>query len=60
MYLLYTVLAALLSFLLTKWMKRSRYCMDVKRLDGKTVLITGKLLGPSDKMAAFQIIAYVV
>ncbi|KAK3514873.1 hypothetical protein QTP70_033807 [Hemibagrus guttatus] len=41
MYLLYTILAALLSFLVMKWMKRRRYCMDVKRLDGKTVLITG-------------------
>lgn len=44
MYFLYAVLAALLSFLAMKWMKRRRYCMDVKRLDGKTVLITGKLI----------------
>ncbi|XP_055054765.2 retinol dehydrogenase 11 [Misgurnus anguillicaudatus] len=41
MYLLYTILAALLCFLVLKWLKRRRYCMDVKRLDGKTVLITG-------------------
>ncbi|XP_030647347.1 retinol dehydrogenase 14 [Chanos chanos] len=41
MYLLYTILAALLCFLVLKWTKRRRYCMDVKRLDGKTVLITG-------------------
>ncbi|XP_051540185.1 retinol dehydrogenase 14 [Myxocyprinus asiaticus] len=41
MYLLYTILSALLCFLILKWMKRRRYCMDVKRLDGKTVLITG-------------------
>nr|XP_055054765.1 retinol dehydrogenase 11 [Misgurnus anguillicaudatus] len=41
MYLLYTILSALLCFLVLKWLKRRRYCMDVKRLDGKTVLITG-------------------
>ncbi|XP_026858720.2 retinol dehydrogenase 11 [Electrophorus electricus] len=41
MYLLYTILAALFCFLILKWMKRRRYCMDIKRLDGKTVLITG-------------------
>ncbi|XP_067262846.1 retinol dehydrogenase 11 [Chanodichthys erythropterus] len=41
MYLLYTIISALLCFLTLKWMKRRRYCMDVKRLDGKTVLITG-------------------
>ncbi|KTG43010.1 hypothetical protein cypCar_00032277 [Cyprinus carpio] len=41
MYLLYTILSALLCFLILKWLKRRRYCMDVKRLDGKTVLITG-------------------
>ncbi|KAK2911110.1 hypothetical protein Q8A67_003243 [Cirrhinus molitorella] len=41
MYLLYIIFSALLCFLLLKWMKRRRYCMDVKRLDGKTVLITG-------------------
>ncbi|KAL7839890.1 hypothetical protein SRHO_G00265480 [Serrasalmus rhombeus] len=41
MYLLFTILAALFSFLVLKWMKRRNYCMDVKRLDGKTVLITG-------------------
>ncbi|XP_016409477.1 retinol dehydrogenase 11 [Sinocyclocheilus rhinocerous] len=41
MYLLYTILSALLCFLIMKWLKRRRYCMDVKRLDGKTVVITG-------------------
>ncbi|XP_056119770.1 retinol dehydrogenase 11 [Rhinichthys klamathensis goyatoka] len=41
MYLLYTIISALLCFLILKWMKRRRYYMDVKRLDGKTVLITG-------------------
>ncbi|XP_066512393.1 retinol dehydrogenase 11-like [Hoplias malabaricus] len=41
MYLLYTIFAALSFFLLLKWIKRRKYCMDVKRLDGKTVLITG-------------------
>ncbi|XP_065106765.2 retinol dehydrogenase 11 [Paramisgurnus dabryanus] len=41
MYLLYTILSALLCFLILKWLKRRRFCMDVKRLDGKTVLITG-------------------
>ena len=42
MYLLYTVIAGLVSYLILKWMKMRRYCTDVKRLDGKTVLITGK------------------
>ncbi|KAL2092532.1 hypothetical protein ACEWY4_012330 [Coilia grayii] len=41
MYVLCTVIAALVCFLILKWMKRRRYCTDVKRLDGKTVLITG-------------------
>ncbi|XP_050966669.1 retinol dehydrogenase 11 [Labeo rohita] len=41
MYLLYIIFSALFCFLILKWMKRRRYCMDVKRLDGKTVLITG-------------------
>ncbi|KAK7172822.1 hypothetical protein R3I93_002830 [Phoxinus phoxinus] len=41
MYLLYTIISALLCFLILKWIKRRRYYMDVKRLDGKTVLITG-------------------
>ncbi|XP_076846066.1 retinol dehydrogenase 11 [Brachyhypopomus gauderio] len=39
--LLSTVLTALLCFLILKWMKRRRYCADITRLDGKTVLITG-------------------
>lgn len=41
MYLLYTIIASLVLFLFMKWMKRRRYCTDPKRLDGKTVLITG-------------------
>ncbi|XP_043096296.1 retinol dehydrogenase 11 [Puntigrus tetrazona] len=41
MYLLYIIFSALLCFLILKWLKRRKYCMDVKRLDGKTVLITG-------------------
>ncbi|XP_005803900.1 retinol dehydrogenase 14-like [Xiphophorus maculatus] len=41
MYLLYTVVASLSVFLLLKWMKRRRYFTELKRLDGKTVLITG-------------------
>ncbi|XP_046872019.1 retinol dehydrogenase 14 [Hypomesus transpacificus] len=41
MYLLYTIVAGLVSFLVLKWMKKRRYCTDLKRLDGRTVLITG-------------------
>ncbi|XP_061673208.1 retinol dehydrogenase 14 [Syngnathoides biaculeatus] len=41
MYLLSTVVASLVVFFLLKWMKKRRYCTDLKRLDGKTVLITG-------------------
>lgn len=41
MYLLYTIISALVCFLILKWMKRRRYCTDIQRLDGKTVLITG-------------------
>ncbi|XP_029017201.1 retinol dehydrogenase 14 isoform X1 [Betta splendens] len=41
MYFLYTILASLVSFFILKWLKKRRYCTDVKRLDGKTVLITG-------------------
>lgn len=41
MYLLYTIVPALVCFLMLKWMKKRRYCTDIKRLDGKTVLITG-------------------
>lgn len=43
MYVLYTIVASLVSFLVLKWLKKRRYCTDLKRLDGKTVLITGKL-----------------
>ncbi|KAJ0067905.1 hypothetical protein NL108_011687 [Boleophthalmus pectinirostris] len=41
MYVLYTIIASLVCFLVLKWMKKRRYCTDSKRLDGKTVLITG-------------------
>uniref|UniRef100_A0A3P9IWA8 Si:dkey-174n20.1 n=1 Tax=Oryzias latipes TaxID=8090 RepID=A0A3P9IWA8_ORYLA len=41
MYFLCTIIASLVLFLVLKWMKRRRYVTDVKRLDGKTVLITG-------------------
>lgn len=42
MYLLFTIAASLICFLLLKWLKVRRLCMDLSRLDGKTVLITGK------------------
>ncbi|RVE67743.1 hypothetical protein OJAV_G00084700 [Oryzias javanicus] len=41
MYVLCTIVASLVLFLVLKWMKRRRFVTDVKRLDGKTVLITG-------------------
>lgn len=41
MYALYTIIVALVSFLVLKWMKKRAFCTDSKRLDGKTVLITG-------------------
>ncbi|MBN3298917.1 RDH14 dehydrogenase, partial [Amia calva] len=41
MYLVGTIAASLICFLILKWMKRRRYCMDLNRLDNKTVLITG-------------------
>ncbi|CAL8297487.1 retinol dehydrogenase 14 [Gadus morhua] len=41
MYLLYTIIASLVSFFILKWLKKRRYCTDLKRLDGKTVIITG-------------------
>ncbi|XP_075960951.1 retinol dehydrogenase 14 [Anarhichas minor] len=41
MYFLYTIIASLVAFFILKWMKKRRYCTDVKRLNGKTVLITG-------------------
>ncbi|KAM8866407.1 retinol dehydrogenase 14 [Synchiropus picturatus] len=41
MYALYTILASLVTFFVMKWLKTRRYCTDPKRLDGKTVVITG-------------------
>ncbi|XP_039627352.1 retinol dehydrogenase 14 isoform X1 [Polypterus senegalus] len=41
MYVIGTVFASLITFLFLKWMKKRKFCMDPKRLDGKTVLITG-------------------
>ncbi|XP_017283287.1 retinol dehydrogenase 14 [Kryptolebias marmoratus] len=41
MYFLYTVFASLGFFFILKWMKKRRYFTELKRLDGKTVLITG-------------------
>uniref|UniRef100_UPI00398F5386 retinol dehydrogenase 12 n=1 Tax=Pristiophorus japonicus TaxID=55135 RepID=UPI00398F5386 len=41
MYTLVVVVLSLLSFLLIKYCRRCRYCLETKRLDGKTVLITG-------------------
>ncbi|XP_010731275.2 retinol dehydrogenase 14 [Larimichthys crocea] len=41
MYFLYTIIASFVSFFILKWMKKRRFCTDLTRLDGKTVLITG-------------------
>ncbi|XP_008278110.1 retinol dehydrogenase 14 [Stegastes partitus] len=41
MYVFYTIIASLGFFFVLKWMKKRKYCTDLKRLDGKTVLITG-------------------
>ncbi|XP_056275955.1 retinol dehydrogenase 14 [Pseudoliparis swirei] len=41
MYFLYTFIASFCAFFIMKWMKKRRHCTDLKRLDGKTVVITG-------------------
>ncbi|XP_010785664.1 retinol dehydrogenase 14 [Notothenia coriiceps] len=41
MYFLYTIIASLAVFFILKWLKKRRYCTDLRRLDGKTILITG-------------------
>ncbi|XP_041757544.1 retinol dehydrogenase 14 [Coregonus clupeaformis] len=41
MYILFTIITSLVCYLILKWMKKRRYCTDLKRLDGNTVLITG-------------------
>ncbi|XP_020331400.1 retinol dehydrogenase 11 isoform X1 [Oncorhynchus kisutch] len=41
MYILFTIITSLVCYLILRWMKMRRYCTDLKRLDGKTVVITG-------------------
>lgn len=46
MYLLSTIIASLVSFFILRWLKKRRYCTDLKRLDGRTVLVTGEEIWP--------------
>lgn len=60
MYVLYTILASLVFFFILKWMKKRRYFTDLKRLDGKTVLITGKCVGQHTPLVSFVVDAVLV
>lgn len=60
MYVFYTILASLVFFFILKWMKKRRYFTDLKRLDGKTVLITGKCVGQHIPLVSFVVDAVLV